>query len=192
MSQKQILREKLMALRKGMSVSDVEFGSEAVCRLIKSLPAWAEASQVLAYWPLGNEVDVRPLIRELWERGARVFLPRCREGEPGIMDLACVAGKGDLALGLHGIMEPDKCRCPVVEDAAPDLILVPGVGFDSRGYRLGFGGGYYDRLLEGQGMSGAMKIGPCYDFQYVDRLPVDPWDKPVDAVCTEKEFKWFR
>ncbi len=175
-----------------MTLGEVQAASRAVCGLIRTLPVWAEAGEVLAYWPLGNEVDIRPLVEELWRRGSRVFLPRCRESEPGVMDLACVFEEGYLVAGQHGTMEPDRNQCPAVPDASPDLILVPGVGFDSRGYRLGFGGGYYDRLLMGEGMSRAVKIGPCYGFQYMDRLPVDSWDRPVDAVCTEKELKWFR
>ena len=71
-------------------------------------------------------------------------------------------------------------------------MLVPAVAFDSHGYRLGFGGGYYDRLLAKPEMDEAVTIGLCYDFQRLDGLPTNAWDEPVQGVCSESGLKWFR
>jgi 5-formyltetrahydrofolate cyclo-ligase len=68
------------------------------------------------------------------------------------------------------------------------MALIPGVCFDRRGYRLGFGGGYYDRLLATDGMKRPLILGIGYAFQLVESLPVQPWDMPVDIVCTEEEL----
>jgi len=162
--------------------------SASVVESIRLLDEWHDAKEVLLYWPVKGEVNVRPLILELWERGTRVLLPRCRPGEFGQMDIACATCEGDLAPGPFSIMEPDAEKCAPQKDVCPDLALIPGVGFDWRGYRLGFGGGYYDRMLAETGMQSALTVGVAYGFQLVDKLPVEEWDQPVNIVCTDEEI----
>ena len=174
-----------------MSPDEVGSRSLAVIEHIRALPEWKIASEVLCYWPFKNEVDIRPLIYELWQRGVRVLLPRCRPGQPGVMDVACVTCEDELAEGMYSIMEPTTV-CEVMDvtndTLAPDLALIPGVAFDHRGFRLGYGGGYYDRLLEGPQLGRAFKIGLCFELLFVKKLPVDDWDRPVNAVCTENQL----
>ena len=124
-------------------------------------------------------------------RGVTVFLPRCREGSPGIMDAAPVSCATELREGKFSIMEPDSRICLAVEDCSPDLVLVPGVVFGRGGHRLGYGGGYYDRFLSRPGMASALKIGVCFSFQLVPRIPADDWDQPVDVIVTEQETLWI-
>lgn len=185
---KALLREELLERRSSLGVDTVREASLAVTRSIRSLPEWQNARQVLLYWPVRHEVDTRPLMAELWQRGVQVLLPRCREGQPGIMDLACVGCETDLRPGMFSIMEPDEATCPVMHEYEPDLAFIPGVGFDQRGFRLGFGGGYYDRLLAESCMEQTLTIGLCYGFQKLVELPVEEWDRPVRAICTEKEL----
>ncbi|WP_285906006.1 5-formyltetrahydrofolate cyclo-ligase [Pseudodesulfovibrio pelocollis] len=187
---KKRLRGEMLA-RRGQLQQDeaaVSRASEGVQELIRTLAEWRAAREVLVYWPKGGEVDVRPLVSELWERGCRVLLPRCRPDAPGEMDLACAACESDLTPGPYSLLEPDAHRCPAVASCNPDLALIPGVSFDRRGFRLGFGGGYYDRLLASGTMGRPLLVGIAYAFQLVDELPVQPWDMPVDIVCTEEEL----
>jgi len=184
------LREAMLTRRKALPRADITALSARILERIRELPAWADADAVLAYMPVKGEVDVRPLLDELWARGSKVLLPRCRPGEDGAMDLACPASAGDIRPGAFGIPEPDPDACPAEAGARPDLILAPGVAFDHRGFRLGYGGGYYDRLLAGPGMAEALVAAPAYGFQVVDALPDDPWDKPVHCVITEDETIW--
>ncbi|GAB7023874.1 5-formyltetrahydrofolate cyclo-ligase [Salidesulfovibrio brasiliensis] len=179
------LRAELLGHRRAMDAEEAARRSHDVLDQIRSLPEWKNAREVLAYWPARNEVDVRPLIAELWQRGVRVLLPRCRPEQPGRMDLACVTCGEDLVPGMYEIMEPDRA-CPVVTDFAPDLAFIPGVGFDRMGNRLGQGGGYYDRLLASEAMAGCLTVGPCYTFQFVEHLETDPWDVPVHVVAHEE------
>ena len=72
------------------------------------------------------------------------------------------------------------------------LVLVPAVAFDARGYRLGFGGGYYDRLMARPEMDDTVTLGLCYEFQRIESFPMNAWDAPVQGICTENELKWFR
>ena len=104
------------------------------------------------------------------------------------MDIACAACEDELTPGPYSIMEPDAATCPAVTMCSPDLAIIPGVCFDRRGHRLGFGGGYYDRLLATDDMRGTLTIGLGYTFQLVDKLPTQPWDKTVNIICTEEEL----
>lgn len=184
MTAKDKLRSELLGKRRAMGAHEAAQRSQAVLGQVRTLPEWKNAHEVLAYWPARNEVDVRPLIAELWQRGARVLLPRCHPEQPGHMDLACVTCGDDLVPGMYEIMEPHKA-CPIVQDFRPDLALIPGVAFDHGGNRLGQGGGYYDRLLAGESMSDCLTVGVCYAFQFVQHLDADPWDIPVRTVAHE-------
>ncbi len=188
---KKTLRRRMLAAREALGPDEVKAASLAVAHLVRGLERWRSASEVLAYWPARNELDPRPLVVDLWTRGARVLLPRCRPGEPGLMDLACVTGEAQLAAGAFSLMEPAP-SCPIELDARPHVVLVPGLAFDGRGNRLGFGGGYYDRLLAGPAFASSLKLGLCYGFQRVESLPAGPFDQPVDAVCCEEGITWTR
>ncbi len=185
---KKLLRKELIARRAALPVDEVVAGSQGALELIRSLYEWKSAKEVLIYWPIKGELDVRPLINELWDRGSTVLMPRCRPDAPGEMDIACAVCEDELTPGPFSIMEPDSDKCPPVDMCCPDLSIIPGVCFDRRGYRLGFGGGYYDRLLSTEGMGDTLTIGLGYTFQLVDELPIEPWDMAVDVVCTEEEL----
>lgn len=191
LADKTVLRREMLALRAALDGAEVARASLAVAARVRELVRWRGAAEVLAYWPTKNEIDTRPLVAELWARGARVLLPRCRRGEPGLADLACVAREADLAPGAFSLLEPGPA-CPLALDAAPDVVLVPGVAFDRLGRRLGFGGGYYDRILARPGMDGALVVGLAHAFQLLPELPADPWDRPVDVLCADGETLWFK
>lgn len=186
------LRAALLAQRRALPRAEAAARSAQVLARVRALPAWATAREVLAYMPVQGEVDVAALVEELWARGARVLLPRCRPGEPGAMDVACTTGLADLCPGAFGIAEPDPHACPALDAPRPDLVLVPGVAFDRRGQRLGFGGGFYDRFLAGLGRPGPLLAAPCFGFQLVAELPAEPWDVPVDVIITEEQTLWTR
>jgi len=186
--EKKNLREAFSAKRRALSPDAAASAGRAVRDRLRGLPEWRAARNVLLYMPVQNEIDVRPLLDDLFARGVRALLPRCRPGEPGIMDLACPLCPEHLVPGAYGILEPDPAACPSEPGAVADLIVVPGLAFDRRGYRLGFGGGYYDRLLSRQAAQAALTIGAAYAFQVVDALPVEPWDQRVRAICTENEY----
>lgn len=186
--QKAVLRRKILARRTGLDAETVRRASLSITDIIRKLPEWKNVRQALLYWPVRGEVDTRPLMADLWQRGIEVLLPRCREGQPGVMDLACVSCETDLRPGMFSIMEPYEAKCPAMREFEPDVALIPGVAFAADGFRLGFGGGYYDRLLSEPGLARTLTIGLCYAFQQVDELPVEKWDQPVRAICTENNL----
>lgn len=185
---KQTLRTTLLKQRDNLTPKQVCNASRKVMEFIRTLPRWKDATEALIYWPIRGEIDLRPLVTELWQRDCRVLLPRCHPGANGKMDLACATCEGDLTPGPFSIMEPDAEKCPPKQDFCPDIALIPGVGFDRAGNRLGFGGGYYDRLLTTANMQNTLTVGIGYDFQFVGALPTEPWDKPMHTVCTDKEL----
>jgi 5-formyltetrahydrofolate cyclo-ligase len=185
---KKRLRDTFAAKRRALSPGEVASAGRAVCDRLRCLSAWSAAREVLLYMPIQNEIDVRPLLDDLLARGVKALLPRCRPGEPGAMDLACPRCREHLVPGAYGILEPDPAACPSEPDASADLIVVPGLAFDRTGYRLGFGGGYYDRLLSCRTLRTALTIGAAYAFQVVAALPTEPWDVRLRAICTENEY----
>lgn len=188
---KAALRQDLLARRTALSPEEHAAASLAAQRRVLELPQWREARDVACYCPFRGEMAVDLLLADAWERGVRVLLPRCRPEEPGAMEFACAACAADLHPGAFSILEPHPDRCPALTQCAPDLAILPAVAFDRQGYRLGYGGGYYDRLLAGEAFRPRLVLGICFDLQLVDVLPREPWDRPVHGVVTDKELLWL-
>lgn len=127
-----------------------------------------------AFWPLPGEPDLRPLWKEL-DQLTWVF-PRI-DGD----ELAFHAPGEDWVEGLHGIREP-SIHSPIVEASRIRGLLIPGLGFDRRGRRLGRGKGFYDRLLSGWT---GLKVGVCFECQWVDSIPTEAHDQKMDLIVTE-------
>lgn len=187
---KNVIRQRLLEERSRMAGPDVDSASRGIVECVMALDQWKSAGEVLLYWPIRNEVDVRPLLQSAWDEGKTLFMPCCRRDEPGVMDFGVVQAEKDLTSGSFGIKEPCRSRCQFPDAVSPDLVLVPGVGFDRSGYRIGFGGGYYDRFLARPQKNGFLSVGVCYSFQIVDGFPREPWDQPVGVICTDKEMIW--
>lgn len=184
---KEALRRAMLARRDALPPDIVASASRSVARQVEALPRFGAAREILAYLPIRNEVDAGLLAGRLLAAGRRLLLPRCRRDAPGVLDLGCISCLADVLPGRFGILEPRQELCRPAEAFAPDLVLAPGVAFDRRGARLGFGGGYYDRLLALPMAAGAYVVGLAYAFQLTPHLPVEPWDRPMDAIVTEQQ-----
>lgn len=162
-------------------------GIDAAARLAERLlprsPIPFEAV-VGAYWPIGDEIDPRPLVQTLRERGHRLALPVVIErGQPLIFREWDEAWPLDA--GPHGTSQP-SVSAPVLR---PTVLLVPLLAFDRRGFRLGYGGGYYDRTLAALRAQGKVwAIGLAFATQEVDELPETLHDERLDAVATDREW----
>ena len=142
-----------------------------------------DAPVVAVYWPIRSELNTRPLIDALADKGYRVTLPvmhkvrhplAFRDFEPG----------DDLVKGPYGLSEPAADR----PARAPDILFSPLSAFDRRGYRLGYGGGIYDATLsELRAKKPVVAIGVAYSFQEVDYVPTEPHDQRLDYILTERE-----
>ena len=168
--------------------------SEAACLHAAGLLETAAAASMLVYIPFRSELDTWPLIRSAWENGVSVVAPRSRK-EDRFMELYRIDGPSDLQKGTYGIMEPDPAKAQPF-DAVPEVIWVPGLAFDKSGGRLGYGGGYYDRLQERftAGKRDAPEplwIGLGYGFQIMEQVPADRHDLRLDGLVTESGIIMF-
>jgi 5-formyltetrahydrofolate cyclo-ligase len=157
--------------------------SEAIATALSRRDDFASSRIVLLTLPLGSEWDTRALLAAGLSRGKTVALPRVNR-ETRMLDLCTVtAAERDVAPGYRGIREP-RAHCPVLDAASIDWVLVPGVAFDREGHRVGYGGGYYDRLLPLL-RSDARRVAGAFELQIVERVPTAPHDVVVEAIVTE-------
>jgi 5-formyltetrahydrofolate cyclo-ligase len=136
----------------------------------------------MAYAPVRNEVETGGLIEKALSAGKRVALPVTETSRKVIYPRIITRYPEDLVPGPFGIAEPCPF-CPVAAAEEVDLIIVPGVAFDARGFRLGYGEGYYDRFFP---LTSGVSIGIAYSFQLVDTVFPEEHDWPVDFVITEE------
>jgi 5-formyltetrahydrofolate cyclo-ligase len=170
---KRAAREAALARRRGLDPEAA--GKTLTVHVLRDCPPPPEIT-VSGFWPIGDEIDLRPLLHALHERGNRVALPVTpRRGEP----LAFRQWRpGD-------ILVPERFGTvrPVGDILVPDMLLIPLLAFDTEGGRLGYGGGFYDRTLAG--LPNRFRLGCAFAVQQVDAVPVGPYDTRLDAVATE-------
>ncbi len=146
----------------------------------KIFPMISSLNCVMVYLPSFNEPDTFAVVKYLIENNIKVVVPISNVNDFTITP-SYISGIGDLKKGAYGILEPDVISKVKLDDI--DLILVPGIAFSKSGDRIGFGKGYYDKLLEN--FSGK-KVGVCYDFQVVENLPTSKHDIKMDIIVTEE------
>ena len=147
--------------------------SNAVCQRIINMDAWRQARVVLSYAALADEI----CLQGLFESAKRFAYPRFHVDRG--YAAAVVTDLDELLPGKFGILEP-LLNAPEVSPGEVDLVLVPGVAFDSAGNRLGRGRGFYDRWLESLG---GLKVGVGFDHQLIEKVPTEPHDMQLDAVA---------
>lgn len=146
---------------------------------------WQKAQSVALYAATRGETDTSLLLAHALLAEKRVFFPRMRKGERGMMDFVRIMSPDELVEGAFGILEPMSELSGVgAEDASFDLCVVPGLVFSFAGNRMGYGGGYYDRFFTAAGIT--TRIGLCYSFQIVAPWAAESWDIPMTHICSEK------
>jgi len=173
------LRRSLLKSRQAMRPEIWTEKSDRLCRHLQASEVFGRSQTILSYFSFRQEPDLSPLLS----------LPRCW-GFPRCSDRDLVwhcwspHQSASPQPGAYGILEPHP-NTPLVEPEQVDLILVPAVACDVGGYRLGYGGGFYDRMLSLPGWSHKPAIGITFEFARLPKLPVDPWDRPLQGICTE-------
>ena len=162
--------------RRDMIGSVSKIKSDEIRQRLLGVERVKQAKTICTFISAFKEPDTVEIIKELWEQDKKIVVP--------ITDIE----SGTLSLSyINGILEPKTVR--KADENNIDVILVPGLAFDRNGGRMGFGKGYYDRLLES---SKAVKIGLCYDFQILEKIPTESHDVPMNFVITEKEILEIR
>jgi 5-formyltetrahydrofolate cyclo-ligase len=178
---KRALRREVLAVRDALPPQERRARSRAIAARLLDLPEARAASVVLAFWSFGSEVDTAPILEASHGVGRTVALPRV-EGED-VVPIAYVLGD-ELRKTSFGALEP-AAGSPV-PPAELDLVIVPGVAFDRGGGRVGYGGGFYDRLLP-RLRPGVPAIAVAFSIQVVEVVPWGGTDRRVDAIITEDE-----
>ncbi|MGD2063270.1 MAG: 5-formyltetrahydrofolate cyclo-ligase [Nitrospirota bacterium] len=178
---KKDLRQRLLRRRASIRPDERVTAAAAVQRYVVDAVEWDGAATVMAYVASGSEVATELLLASVLAAGKKLVLPRV--DEHGGLSLHAVQNLVDLVPGYRNILEPAP-GLPRVVAGEVDLALIPGVGFDRRGGRLGYGGGFYDRLLAERGWRCPI-WGLGFAVQIVDRIPLEGHDRRVSAVVTE-------
>lgn len=176
---KHALRTSILKKRQALDHATAVVKSERICRLLTTHPWFVEAATVALYWSIRNEVATAPILDWLKNEGKRIALPRIK-GD--LLEFSPFEGRESLQLGAFKVPEPVATTTLSLEEF--DLIVVPGVVFDRTGHRLGYGRGYYDRVLA-ELPDSVRSIGLAYDFQVVDSIITEAHDCPVDLVLTD-------
>jgi 5-formyltetrahydrofolate cyclo-ligase len=183
---KRATRIQVIAARDALAPDLSAAASVAIAAQVQALPSFTRARCILLTCPFRSEWDTRPLFAAAIAHGATVALPRVN-GMARMLDLhATVDIERDTAAGYRGIPEPLP-ELPRVAIESIDWVLVPGVAFDVRGRRLGYGGGYYDRLLA-QLAPGVPRVAGAFDLQVLAHVPAAPHDLVVDVIATERRL----
>jgi 5-formyltetrahydrofolate cyclo-ligase len=178
-------RQSLLKIRQSMSQEEWQQKSDRICYHLQSSSLFTQAKTILAYFSFRREPNLSPL---LTINHYRWGVSRCVE-----KNLIWHAWKtGDaLQKGAYGILEPLP-HAPILQPEEVDLILVPAVACDYQAYRLGYGGGYYDRLLSSPAWASKPTIGIVFHFAYLPQLPTEAWDVQLHGVCTETGLKMIK
>jgi 5-formyltetrahydrofolate cyclo-ligase len=182
-SAKKALRASVIARRDALDAASRRRDSQAITAKLRALPAYRAAGVVCAYASFGSEFDTAAFCSDVIAAGKRLLLPRINRAER-MLELGEVKNLGgDLVAGVWGIREPAE-RCPIVSSSAVEFLLVPGVAFTATGERLGYGGGFYDRLLSGLNAK-TPRVAAAFVLQVVDTIPTGPNDQRVHLIVTE-------
>lgn len=176
-------RRQALARRDRLSAAERAAASRRIAVRVASLPEMEQARRIFCFVSFRTEVDTRPIIDWAREHGREIVVPRIL-GPRNMEAAACADPEADLVPGPWDIPQPHEgiAAChPETIDAA----LVPGVAFDARGGRIGYGGGFYDTFM-GSLRPGVPRIGLAFEAQLLPRITAEPHDLPVDMVITDE------
>ncbi|MBM3620193.1 MAG: 5-formyltetrahydrofolate cyclo-ligase [Alphaproteobacteria bacterium] len=190
---KRDLRRDMIVRRAAISDGVRAQAADALVRIwrrerpVPAREAHGPAPTISAFWPMGEEIDIRPLLRALHEDGHPLCLPRTPKRGEALTFHAWRPGD-KLERGPMGTSQP-PAAATVVE---PDALIVPLLAADPAGFRLGYGGGYYDRTLTRlRSRRAVTAVGVCFDAQRVERVPTGPGDARLDFLLTERALLAF-
>jgi 5-formyltetrahydrofolate cyclo-ligase len=180
------LRTRMRALRDSIPPLERERLGRAVADRLFGLQDIRAARTVMVFYSFGSEIPTAGIVDRLSAEAKRVLLPFF---DDGAMAAAEVRSGEELLATTYGPKEPSS-REPV-DPGDIDVVITPGLAFDRRGYRLGYGGGHYDRYLSGVGPR-TRRIGIAFHLQLVDEVPREPGDRRIDLLITDREALRFR
>jgi 5-formyltetrahydrofolate cyclo-ligase len=160
--------------------------------LLTKSTLFTSSLHIACYFSQGNEFNCASIIEAIWRAHKNCYLPVLSSSHDNSLEFVSYNKNDLLCLNRYNILEPQKAER--FDPGQLDLVLLPLVGFDLHGHRLGMGGGYYDKtfsFLKGKKQQKPYLLGIAYELQRLDQLPEDPWDVSLDGVLTEKTLYTF-
>lgn len=177
--EKNALRKSMLEKRNGIDLEFKKNYDNTVCAQLKSIILENNFKVVHAYIPMANEIDIAPLLKQLLALKITVVCPKTCPAR--VLENRVLHSLNELETGIKGTKHP---AAATIYHGQYDLVIVPGLAFDARKFRLGYGGGYYDNFLNSQ--SSALKVGIFYPFQKVPQVPTESHDVCLnEIICTD-------
>lgn len=181
-AEKKALRSKIIAARRKLTDNYRQRASNRMMTVFCALPDFKEPRKVLCYASMADEVQIRPLMEKWLSMGVTVALPHITG--KGQMEAVSFTDVDSLVEGEYGILTPDLEKGEIIPPDELDLIIVPGIAYDTRGERLGMGGGFYDAYLARA--TKAKRIALAFSCQLVAKIPMEAHDVLVHKIITEQ------
>ncbi|OQP05800.1 5-formyltetrahydrofolate cyclo-ligase [Geobacillus sp. 46C-IIa] len=182
MDRKRELRRRMLDRLRQLSAAEKQAYDRQIAAYLYQWPQWQEAQVIAITVARETEVDTVPIIEQAWREGKTVGVPKC-DPLTKTMTFRRIASFAQLEKAYAGLLEPIEEQTAAIDRDELDLIIVPGVCFTKTGYRIGYGGGYYDRYLPGVA---AVTAALAYSFQVVEDIPVEDHDVPVEFMITDQ------
>ena len=172
------IRKKILNIRKKNNIRNIKF---SFLKIFKEIKKDISKKKIIGgYYPVNFEIDILEFLNKLENKDLQLSLPVIKKNNK--MDFYTWSSNDLLKLNSFGIPEPEQTRKVI-----PDILLVPLVAFDSRLYRIGYGGGYYDRYIEKfSNKKNLLTVGIAHSCQKINRVPINNYDKKLDLIITEK------
>ena len=177
---KQQLRRRLLAQRAAQDAAAKRETDRRITAQVLASGLYRQAQSLFVYVSTPQEIDTHAIIRQALDEGKTVCVPLC--GAQGRMSARRIDSLAELHPGTHGILEPDEAA-QEIDPSVIDLIIVPALACDRDGFRLGYGGGYYDRFLA---QATAAAVALCAEARLEERLPREPHDRRCGWIITER------
>ena len=174
-------RHQLETLRNKLDLGWIQKNSEAIAQRLAEMPVFIKAKSVGCYIALPREVQTEPILRACWNAQKQVYVPACHE-EKNRYEMCGFTAQESIRKGKWGISEPASPRWVSLRDI--EIMIIPAVGFDIYGRRLGRGGGHFDQLLADHK---GIKIALAFEYQKMTAVPEEPHDVAVNFMVTEKQ-----
>lgn len=184
--QKKAIRTAILKIRDSLTPAEIHKAEKQILQNLSGISQLQQAKNVFCYVSFRSEVPTGSIIEHFRQQGKNMFLPVCIQ-ETKELILAQLDDESRLVSTHYGLLEPSRDSIRIADRSLLDAALMPGSAFDARGYRIGYGAGYYDKFFS-HTKKDVFKIALAYSFQMIDEVPRDKYDVPVDCIVTEKEI----
>ena len=185
---KKILRKEILTKRKSIDTVEKEEKDRKILEKFYESKYYIEAKNIFIYISYDSEINTKGIINKALMDNKKIYVPRT-EFKTRLMDAVKITSLDNLIESEYGILEPSAEK-PHIDPNGLDLIVVPGVAFDRNGGRMGYGAGFYDRYFEKiskDNMKKVIKLALAYDFQILEKIPMNEQDVPVNYIITESK-----